>query len=101
MAQPVTWSASAVEDLETVISFIAKDSRHYAAAFSREALEAAVTLSKFHNRGRIVPEFALPGIRELFVRNYRLIYNVTGTEIQILGFIHGSRDLLSLWSSKP
>jgi len=35
--------------------------------------------------------------RELFVRRYRLIYQVTEQTIYIIGFIHGARDLLALW----
>lgn len=100
MAQPVNWSRSAFEDLEASTTFIAKDSPHFAAAFAREVLEASFSLAQFHARGRIVPEFAIPDIRELFVRDYRLIYRVTEKEVQILGFIHGSRDLSSLWASR-
>ena len=98
MAQPVIWSAAAFEDLEAITAFIAKDSRHYAAAFAREVLEAASTLSQFQTRGRIVPEVAMPDIRELFVRDYRLIYQTREKEVGIVGFIHGSRDLPVLWS---
>jgi plasmid stabilization system protein ParE len=100
MAQSVIWSAAAFEDFEAVTAFIAKDSTHYAASFAREVLEASGALARFQDRGRIVPEFALADIRELFVRNYRLIYRSTPDEVQILGFIHGSRDLLSLWSNR-
>ena len=99
MAQSVIWSSAAFEDFEATTAFIAKDSSHYAATFALEVLEAASTLSQFQDRGRIVPEFALADIRELFVRNYRLIYLISGKDVQILGFIHGSRDLLALWSS--
>jgi len=100
MAQSLIWSSAAFDDLESVTAFIAKDSTHYAAAFALEVLEASRALSRFQDRGRIVPEFAIPDIRELLVRSYRLIYRVTEKEIQILGFIHGSRDLLALWSTR-
>jgi len=102
MAQPVIWSNLASEDFEAVTSFIAKDSPHYAAAFTTEVLQASSTLSQFPARGRFVPEFAMPNIRELFVRDYRLIYQMTEEqEIRVLGFIHGSRDLRALWSNRP
>jgi hypothetical protein len=48
-------------------------------------------------RGRIVPEFADPTIRELIVRSYRLIYRVSDEDVSIIGFIHGARDLPTLW----
>jgi len=48
----------------------------------------------------MVPEIAMADIRELFIRDYRLIYRILDKEIRILGFIHGSRDLPALWSSR-
>ena len=34
---------------------------------------------------------------ELFVKRYRLIYQMTDQTAYIIGFIHGARDLLALW----
>lgn len=39
-------------------------------------------------------------LRELFVNNYRLIYRIEPQRIAILAFIHGSRDLKSLWDKR-
>jgi plasmid stabilization system protein ParE len=91
------WTESAWRDLEEVADYIAKDSSHYAAAFVREAREAARTLANLAERGRAVPEFNDPDIRELFVRSYRLIYQIAWQTVYIVGFIHGARDLLALW----
>jgi plasmid stabilization system protein ParE len=97
MAWKVVWAESAWRDLEGVADYIAKDSSSYAAAFVREAREAARTLAYLAERGRIVPEFNDPSIRELFMRSYRLIYQITEQVIYIIGFIHGARDLWALW----
>lgn len=97
MARKVMWSETAWGDLEEVADYIAKDSSHYAAALVREARDAARTLAHLAERGRVVPEFNDTSIRELFVRNYRLIYQVAEQAIYIVGFIHGSRDLWALW----
>ena len=97
MARKVTWTESAWTDLEEVAEYIAKDSPHYAGAFVREVRDAARSLTDLAERGRLVPEFNDPSIRELFVRSYRLIYQVTGQTIYIVGFIHGARDLWALW----
>ncbi|MBU1209138.1 MAG: type II toxin-antitoxin system RelE/ParE family toxin [Proteobacteria bacterium] len=97
MDREVTWTESAWRDLEEVADYIAKDSRHYAAAFVREARDAARSLAYLAERGRTVPEFNDPGIRELFVRSYRLIYQVAEQVVYIIGFIHGARDLWALW----
>ena len=36
-------------------------------------------------------------IRELLLGNYRLIYRVMETQVYVIGFVHGARDLDALW----
>ena len=43
-------------------------------------------------RGRIVPELEDPSIREVFIGNYRLLYEVAPAEVSILAILHGARD---------
>lgn len=76
MAREVIWSYEATTDLEALAEYIARDSLFYAAAFVEEILDASRSLDTFFERGRIVPEFANPNIRELLVREYRLIYSI-------------------------
>ena len=97
MARKVEWTEIAWSDLEEVADYIAKDSHYYAAAFVREVRDAGRSLAYMAERGRVVPEFGDPNIRELFVRKYRLIYQMTENTIYIIGFIHGARDLLAIW----
>ena len=97
MARKVTWTKSAWIDLDEVADYIGKDSPNYARAFVREVRDAARSLASLPERGRIVPEFNDPSIRELFVRSYRLIYQVTGQTVYVVGFIHGARDIFALW----
>ena len=97
MAREVIWTETAWSDLEDVADYIAKDSSHYAAAVVREARDAARSLARLAERGRIVPEFHNPNIRELLVRNYRLIYQVADQSVYIVGFVHGARNLGALW----
>jgi toxin ParE1/3/4 len=100
MAQRVVWSFEAASDLEALAQFIAKDSAFYAAGFVQGVLDAGRSLKEFSERGRIVPEFANPSIRELFVREYRLIYTIEASRVVILGLIHGRRDLNKLWRER-
>jgi len=97
MARKVKWTEVAWSDLEKVSDYIARDSPYYAAAFVREVCDAARSLTYLAERGRVVPEFDDPTIHELFVRRYRLIYQVTEQTVYIIGFIQGARDLLALW----
>jgi toxin ParE1/3/4 len=96
MDRRVVWTETAWGDLEQVVAYIAKDSPHYAAAFAREARDASRSLTRFSDRGRVVPEFNNPAVREIFVRSYRLLYTVRESAVYILGFIHGARDLEAL-----
>ncbi len=97
MAWKVKWTETAWSDLEEAADYIAKESPHYAAAFVRETRDAARSLAYLAERGRVVPEFDDTSIRELFVRSYRLIYQVTEQVVYIIGFVHGARNLLALW----
>jgi toxin ParE1/3/4 len=97
MARKVVWSGTAWADLEQTADFISRDSPYYAAAFVRETRDAARSLARLAERGRMVPELGDPQIRELIVRNYRLIYLVTSKVCEVVGFVHGARDLEALW----
>lgn len=52
MARKVIWTETTWRDLEEVADYIAKDSSHYAAAFVREARDAARTLAYLSERER-------------------------------------------------
>jgi len=41
-----------------------------------------------------------PSIRELFIKDYRLIYRIEESRVDILGLIHGRRDLKTLWKKE-
>lgn len=97
MAWQVEWTQSAWNDLEIIANFISNDSPYYAAAFVQEVKEAASSLRNFAERGRVTPELHRKDIRELFIRHYRLIYQITQKTVYILTFVHGARDLYSLW----
>jgi len=79
--------------LDEAVTYLAQDSRPAAERLLIQALEAAASLDAFSERGRVVPEFNHPRVREILVQRYRLLYEVTPAEVQILAFLHGARDL--------
>ena len=97
MARTVRWAEAASDDLDRIAEYIARDSPNYAAAFVREILDAVQSLAELAERGRVVPEWHEPNVRELFVGNYRLIYELLDQAVHIVGVIHGARDLSALW----
>ena len=93
MARAIAWSESASHDLAEIAAHIARDSEFYAASVIRQLIEAARTLDLFAERGRVVPEYRDPSIRELLIRDYRLVYEVGETVIHVVRVVHGSRLL--------
>lgn len=61
-------------DLESIVEYVARDSKIYATAMARRLVDAASSLNVMSARGRIVPEYDDTSIRELIVGSYRLIY---------------------------
>lgn len=82
--------------LDDAITYVAQDSPPAAERLLIQALDAASSLDAFSERGRVVPEFNQPNVREVLVQRYRLLYEVTPAEVQILAFVHGARDLTRL-----
>lgn len=100
MARKIVWSFEATSDLGAIADYIAKDSVFYAASFVQEVREASRSLNEFSERGRIVPELSNQNVRELFIKEYRLVYSIEETRVVILGLIHGRRDLKTLWGKE-
>ena len=100
MDYKIKWSHEAATDLDAIAGYIAKDSVYYASSFVEELLDAANSLALFAERGRVVPEFNNLKIRELFVREYRLIYFIDKDCVFILGIIHGKRNLKYFWKKE-
>ena len=93
MAREVVWTEPAWQDMEGAAEFINRDSESYAAAFVQEIKEAVASLSQFAERGRVVPEFADESVRELLVRTYRLVFEVSVERVFVLALIHGARRI--------
>lgn len=89
----IIWTEPAIQDLESIRAYIAKDSEYYAIRFVDKVIEAIDGLQDLPLRGRSVPEAEEENIRELVFQNYRIIYRVEDRRILILTIIHGSRDL--------
>ncbi len=94
MAYQVVWSPAALEDIEAIASYISRDSISYAGAVVRKVIDATRNLENFPFAGRIVPEFDLKSVREVFAYSYRIIYRVESETVTVAAVIHGRRDLL-------
>ena len=92
----VRWTHLAIDDLNEIGEYIAKDSRRYAEITVQELFDATEILEQTPKAGRIVPEFSKPNLRELIQGNYRIIYKIINTKtIGILTIHHAKRDIYS------
>jgi len=94
MGVKVAWTIPALDDLEEVLGFIAEDNPSAAAVLGRKAKRATRELRSFPRKGRMVPEYQNPDLRELIVGPVRIIYAIlNGMEVQILATVRSERLL--------
>jgi len=91
MAQ-VIWAPSALDDVESIAEYIAKDSVEMASLFVSRLFDATDRLQEFPFSGRIIPEINNPDCREVIYGTYRIMYRVEKDEVWVTGVIHGARD---------
>ena len=80
----ITWSPLAVDRVTEAASYISQDSSAEAVRWVQKIFNAARRLEFFPESGRIVPEINNHAIREIIYGNYRIIYQISGKEIEIL-----------------
>jgi plasmid stabilization system protein ParE len=96
MAGEVIWATEALDDIDAIAAYIARDSVVQARRVVSAFFECSDLLLTQPRMGRVVPERQDEHIREHFVYSYRLIYEIASENIHILAVIHGRRSLESL-----
>jgi toxin ParE1/3/4 len=72
----VIWTDSAIQDLDDIGNYIAKDSERYAEVTIERLFNSVDILEKFPKAGKMVPEFENESIRELIRDSYRIVYHI-------------------------
>jgi plasmid stabilization system protein ParE len=70
----IIWSPLAIERIEEISDYIADDNPSAASKWVDSIFEKIDLLKGNPQMGRIVPELAVPSIREIIFGNYRIIY---------------------------
>ena len=91
MDYKLIWSPQAIEDIEAIAQYIARDSTIYAESTVERIFQTPERLMQLPKLGRIVPEKNDESIREIFVFQFRIIYEIFASEIHILTVVHGKR----------
>jgi addiction module RelE/StbE family toxin len=89
----VFWTENAIEDLLAIKEYISEDSSDRAEAWILELFNSGESLVSLPTRGRIVPEFKQENLRELLINNYRLVYRIKKSTIEIITVFDGHRQL--------
>lgn len=100
MAQ-LSWSLTALDNLEAIATHIERDSPVYASAFVQRVFDATDALKAFPNMGRVVPEYEDQKLRELLFHGYRIVYLVDGDSVRIVLVLHAARDMQQVLPGEP
>ena len=87
----VIWAPSALEDIESIAEYIARDSVGRAALLVTRLTEATDRLQEFPLSGRVIPEIGNESCREIIYGTYRIMYRLENDEVWITGIVHGAR----------
>ena len=88
---PVRWSAQAVDDLQEIHDYIARQSPRYAAVVAGRLVAAVDRVREFPESGRIVPELNEPAVREVLHGAYRIVYELQPDVAVVLTVFRASR----------
>ena len=87
----LTWTHEALKRLIEIEDYIAEDSPTRAQKFTNQIIQKAESLKKHPQKGRIVPEFSIPELRELIYKNYRIVYKIKEESLEILTVFEAHR----------
>jgi toxin ParE1/3/4 len=90
---PVIWAPQAIEDVEAIRTYVARDSAHYADLLVERIVAAAGRLETFPRSGRVVPEIGDEALREVVYESYRIVYRLKSSAVEIITVFHGARLL--------
>lgn len=93
MGFKVILTPQSLDDLEEIVTFIAKDNPERARTFGNELIDRALSVGTFPELGRVVPEIGEPAVREIIHGSYRIIYEMFSDQntVYVLRFWHSAR----------
>ncbi len=89
----VIWSQESLKQLIEIENFIAKDSPDRAAKFINKLINRGASVNDYPHKGRVVPEFSIDDIRDVFEQSYRIVYKMPKDQIVILTVFESHKKL--------
>lgn len=94
MVLKVKWSEPALDEIDEALEYIALDNPDAARELGKKAKAATRSLRNYPMKGRIVPEYKDPTLRELIVGPFRIIYSTEDpSAVYILAVVRSERLL--------
>jgi toxin ParE1/3/4 len=87
----IVWSPLAIEDVEAIRAYVARDSRRSADLLVERLVIAVERLQANPFSGRVVPEVGDDALREVIHGNYRIVYRIRAELVEIVTVFHGAR----------
>jgi addiction module RelE/StbE family toxin len=87
----IVWAPQAIEDVEAIRAYVARDSPHYADLVVERLVSAVARLEANLLSGRVVPEVGDETLREVIRGNYRIVYRVRPELVEIVTVFHAGR----------
>jgi plasmid stabilization system protein ParE len=91
MDAKVVLSEVALDDLQQISAYIARDKPEQAFRFGNELIDCTLPLASFPEMGRVIARYKNPLIRELVHGAYRIPYRILKDEVHVLRFWHSAR----------
>jgi toxin ParE1/3/4 len=92
MAQ-ITWDPVALDDLDEIARYIARDSPAAARRLVQRIFDRVNKLRRFPHSGGFIPEDSRQIYRQLIQGNYRVIYRCEHEDIFVVAVYHAARLL--------
>ncbi len=94
----IIWLEPAVDDLETIVRYISRDSIRYAQRVEERSYAAVGQLARLPQSGRALDLASHQHRRELIVSPYRVMYewDEPHERVMVLTVIHGRQHMPSL-----
>lgn len=92
----VVLTTEAIDDLERIGDYIARDNPARAASFVQELIEKARLLGETPQGFPVVPRYAHLGVHRCAHNNYLIFYRVEEDRVSIIHILHGARDVDAL-----
>jgi len=87
----VVWAPQAIEDVEAIRAYVARDSPHYANLVVERIVAAVGRLETHPLSGRVVREVGDESLREVIHGSYRIVYRLRSDVVEIATVFHGAR----------